>query len=212
MALTDVERHQLDSFRKAARQVRNATIIAGGETIGLVVRPGEPGYVDVFIKLLADEPFRSLATAIRLSYMQGEPAHFYSICSLLYREGDASIRNRVLALRQQYGGALREPENQIAVDDGSYPAVFTAQEVFAHWLYGVVFHQDQWRQESVRRLAALGFPFSRSVQATALQLAGVLLISTTLWRISSENSVLSAFSLVLKTGAITLGAVFNSRA
>jgi hypothetical protein len=172
VALTDGERHQLDSFRRAARQVRDATIIARGETIDLVVRRGEPGYMDVFIKLLAEEPFRSLSTAIRLAYMKGEPAHFYSICNLLYREGDANIRSTVVALRQRYTDALRDPENQLVVDDGLEPKVFTAQEVFEHWLYGVVFHQDQWRQEPVRRLAALGFPFPRSVQATALQLSG----------------------------------------
>jgi hypothetical protein len=174
-ALTDRERFQLSSFRTAARQVRDSSIIDKGHTIELVTRPGEPGYVDVFIKLLGAEPFRSLAMAIRLVYMQGEPANFLSVCNVLHRHGDEATRTRVAELRTQYQDALRDPQDGITLDDGLAPATFDAQQVFECWLYGIAFHQDPDRQDSVRRLGEAGFEFSKSFQSTALQLAGRIL-------------------------------------
>ena len=172
MALTEGERYQLSSFRKAAQQVRDASIIAEGHRIEIVSKPGQPGYVDLFIKLLQEEPFRSLALAIRLAYMQGEPANFNAVCNLLASERDETIRARVAALRQQYRDALRDKDHQIVISDGSHTAIFTAQGVFETWLYGMVFHQDPDRQPAVQTLTATGYEFPLSVQSTALQLAG----------------------------------------
>jgi hypothetical protein len=175
VSFSDDERIRLDAFRRAAAQVREASIIAEGHTITLAARPGDLGFVDIYIKLLADEPFRSLALSIRLAYAQGEPAHFFSVCNIVSRQGDDVAKARVDAVRAQYRAALRSDENRIVVGDGSNMAVFTAQQVFEHWLYGIAFHQDPERQEPVRLLASLGVDFSWSVQTTALQLAGRIL-------------------------------------
>src|SRR2546427_9103164 len=45
---TTLFRSQLSSFRKAAQQVRDASIIAEGHRIEIVSKPGQPGYVDLF--------------------------------------------------------------------------------------------------------------------------------------------------------------------
>lgn len=172
MVLSDRERAQLASFRNVAKQVRDASIIAEGHTIEVVSRYGDPGYVDIFVSLLKEEPFRSLALAIRLAYMQGEPAHFYSIANILARHGNNTIAAQVAELRRQYKDALHSKDNQIVVGDGSNMAVFTAQGVFETWLYGIAFHQDEDRQDAVRILISTGYEFQMSVQLTALQLAG----------------------------------------
>jgi hypothetical protein len=175
VTLSNHERNCLLAYRAAARQVREASIIAEGHTIRISSTPGEPGFVDIFVHLLAEEPFRSLALAIRLAYAKGEPAYFYYICNVLRREADADIKARVDAVRGQFHAALRAPENQIVLGDGNNLAVFTAQQVFEHWLYGIAFHQDPKRQDSVRLLASHGVGFPWSFQATALQLAGRIL-------------------------------------
>jgi len=176
LSLTTEDRQQLDTFRRAASQVREASIVAEGQEIRIHFRPGDPGYMDVFVQLLHNEAFRSLALALRLVYQQGEPAHFYSICNLLYRETDsAAMKDRLAAVRAQYSAALRDPSGQVSAGDPPNDSTFTAQEVFEHWLYGIAFHQDDHRQASVALLASEGARFQWSVQATGLQLAGRIL-------------------------------------
>jgi hypothetical protein len=173
MTLTPEDRQRLDAFRRAASQVRNASIIAQRQDITIHSRPGDPGYVDVFVQLLHNEAFRSLALALRLVYQQGEPAHFYSVCNILYREVDSTpVKDRVATLRAQYGDALRDPAGQVLAGDPPNLSTFTTEEVFEHWLYGIAFHQDPDRQASVALLESEGAHFQWSVQATGLQLAG----------------------------------------
>jgi hypothetical protein len=134
LALSAEERWRLDSFRRAAAQVREASIIAEGRRIQLHAVPGDPGYVDILVELLGNEPFRSLALAIRLAYQQTEPAYYYSVCNLLYREGSGEIRQRVADLRAEYRSALSATENQVTADEEGEVVVFGAQEAFDHWL------------------------------------------------------------------------------
>jgi hypothetical protein len=173
--LLDSEKWKLESFRRAAKQVRDASIIVQGQSIRIHTAPGEAGYVDVFVELLASEPFRSLAVAIRLVYQVREPANFFSVCKVLGHYALADLCARVDILRTQYKAALRASENDIRIGDGLDPDVFVAKDVFESWLYGVAFHQDADRQTTVNRLASTGAMFSWSVQATALQVAGRIL-------------------------------------
>jgi hypothetical protein len=174
-ALSDPERWKLESFRRAAKEVRAASIIAQGQSIKLHTAPGEAGYVDVFVELLASEQFRSLALAVRLVYQEKEPAHFSSVCKVVERYAPKSLGARVEVIRTQYKAALRAAENDIRVGDGLDPDVVIAKEVFESWLYGMAFHQDANRQADVNRLASTGAMFLWSVQAIALQIAGRIL-------------------------------------
>lgn len=169
--LSRSEQWQLTAFRRVARQVRDASIIARGEAIRLRTVPSDPGYVNVFVELLNGEAFRSLALSIRLAYQKGEPSNFLSVCNALGRLWPDS-RDRVGELRRRYLAALRDEKNAVRLPDGSEPATYTAEQVFEAWLYGVAFHQDVERQETVARLEAEGAMFLWSVQATSLQLAG----------------------------------------
>lgn len=175
MTLIASERERLNSFRRAAREVRDASIIAEGRSVQVHAVPDNAGCMDIYVELLAYEAFRSLALAIRLAYQQREPAHFYSICNILTREGNTEIRERVAHLRDQYRDALRDPAGGVTVDDGQRPNVFSATEVLEHWLYGMVFHQDVDRQPAVKRLLTAGPRFLWSVQRTSLQAAGRIL-------------------------------------
>jgi hypothetical protein len=107
--------------------------------------------------------------------MQGEPAHFFSICNLVYRHVENSVKQRVAGLRAAYRNALSDPDNGIVIHDGVTPTTFSAEDVFKVWLYGITFHQEPELQESVQRLGKTGIEFSRSFQSTALQLAGRVL-------------------------------------
>jgi len=156
--------------------VREASIIAEGRRIYIVGRYNDAGGIEARIALLANEPFRSLALAIRLVYQQKEPAQFFGICSVVDRDGGAGIKARVAAVRDAYRAALRNPAGAIVVVDGAgNKNIFTAQHILEHWMYGVAFHQDLDRQDSVRLLAAAGDSFALSVQSTALLLAGRIL-------------------------------------
>lgn len=176
MTPTIKEQRQLESFRRAAVQIREASIIAEGQEIKLHVRPGNPGYVDVFVQLLGNEAFRSLALALRLVYQQSEPANFYSVCNILYRDAESeALKERVATLRSQYNSALQDSEGGVSAGEPPNIVTFSTQEVFEHWLYGIAFHQDEDRQESVSLLSAEGARFHWSVQATGLKLVGRIL-------------------------------------
>jgi plasmid stabilization system protein ParE len=176
VTLTTSEHRQLDSFRRAAEQIRAASIIAEGQQITLHVHPGNPGFVDVFVKLLGNEPFRSLALALRLVYQQREPANFRSICNILYRAAELpALKECVASLRSQYDAALEDPEGRVSAGEPPNMLTFSTQEVLEHWLYGIAFHQDEDRQVSVSLLSSEGARFHASVQATGLKLAGRIL-------------------------------------
>lgn len=173
--LSDSERWQLAGFRRAAAQVRDASIIAQNRRIELHTTPGEPGYADIYVQLLGNEPFRSLALAVRLVYQQQEPSNFLSVCNVLVRYGSQEMRDRVASVRREYRSTLEDPSGSVTIGDGSEPAAYSAHEVFDNWLYGVAFHQDQHRQTAVRRLASTGVYFLWSVQQTAIDLAARVL-------------------------------------
>jgi hypothetical protein len=105
--LSESERWKLESFRRAAKQVREASIIARGQSINLHSAPGEADYVHFFVELLATEPFRSLALAIRLVYQEKEPANFLSICKVVGRHAPMDLSARVEVVRTQFKEALR---------------------------------------------------------------------------------------------------------
>ena len=175
MALTEDERQRLGSFRSAAREVRDASIIAQGQVLAIEGRYNDNGEIEAVIDLLGNEAFRSLAMAVRLAYQQGEPAHFFTICNILSREGTPEIRARAAALREAYHAALRNPAGAIVVETGQSRDIFTSQQIFEHWLYGIAFHQDTDRQSSIRLLAGTGRAFPFSVQSTGLLIAGRIL-------------------------------------
>ena len=174
-ALSDPEKWKLESFRRAAKQVRDASIIAQGQSIKLHTAPGEAGYVDLFLELLASEQFRSLALAVRLVYQDKEPAHFFSVCKVVERHAATNLSAPIELIRTQYKAALRASENDIRIGDDLEPDVLMAKDVFESWLYGIAFHQDADRQVDVNRLRSTGAMFLWSVQATALQIAGRIL-------------------------------------
>ena len=129
----------------------------------------------VYVQLLANEAFRSLAIAIRLVYQKKEPANFYSVWNILARKAPSDVAERVSTLRRRYGEILSDSAGDVGIDDGQNPGALKASEVFEHWLYGMTFHQDEDRQAAVRRLASAGARFYWSVQASVLQMAGRVL-------------------------------------
>lgn len=68
----DIDR--LQAFRRAAAQVRKASIIDKGQTITIGAERDSSGALQPFQTVLESEPFRSLAMSIRLVYLQKEPA------------------------------------------------------------------------------------------------------------------------------------------
>ncbi len=137
--------------------------------------PGDEGYVDLYIQLLRTEAFRSLALAVRLVYMKGEPAYCYSVGNVLFRHGDTAVQERVAVVRKQFQQALEDPDQSLAIDDGESTTLVPAVEVLETWFHGIAFHQDPLRQDRVRELETTGARFSWHVQSTVLQLAGRIL-------------------------------------
>lgn len=175
MTPTDAEIQRLASFRRVAREVRDASIIAEGQRIQLHFAPAGSDDMAIYVSLLGREPFRSLALAVRLAYQQGEPAHFYSICNVLRRHVSRELAPRVDELRSQFRDALLDPSGRVAVDSDDGTRVFSAAEAFESWLYGIAFHQNLARQAAVAQLLTAEPRFLWSVQATSLQLAGRIL-------------------------------------
>jgi len=175
LTLTDNDRQRLASFRAAAGQVRDASIIAQGQVITIEGRHDGSGQIQAVVTLLGNEAFRSLALAERLAYQQGEPAHFMTVANIVAREGNSEVRDRIAGLREDYKGALRNPAGAIVVHTEQSHDIFTAQQIFEHWMYGIAFHQDADRQASVQLLASTGPAFPLSVQSTGLLIAGRIL-------------------------------------
>jgi hypothetical protein len=98
-------------LREAAKSTGGKGLaIIGADAVGEAVLTEQPA--EHYLGRLEEralEPFRSLALAIRLVYQQSEPAHFYSICSLLYRKGNEEIKAKVVPLRAQYANAYKTP-------------------------------------------------------------------------------------------------------
>jgi hypothetical protein len=167
----------LRAFRAAARQVRNATIIGSGATVEFGASVTPAGEFLTRFKLLADEPFRSLAMSIRLVYMEGEPAHYYHICNTLYRLADPTIQERVKQCRAQYSAAINGRYVQFSLHGDFEGKVAGPKDVFDAWLYGVAFHQDPERRPLLEELGkyqgGAALPFA--VHTVALRLSGPIL-------------------------------------
>ena len=163
---------ELHAFRSAARQIRDSSAIDQGRTVHIGFRMTLGEEAEQTAQLLENEPFRSLALAIRLIYQTGEPANFGHICNILYPAADAIVRTRVSELRKRYNDTLAEPYLTLSVDIDGSRRTFTPGEVFETWMYGGVFHQDPDRQAAFSALSSLSHAFAFAVQSVALLLAG----------------------------------------
>ena len=174
-SLQPEERRSLGAFRNAALQIRNASVIANGATIGFEARVVPAGEPQVHFQLLSEEPFRSLAMSVRLVYMQEEPAQFNKVCNILYRNGDATIQRFVADARARYKATLEGNYVTFGLHGAFEGQVAGPQEILEAWLYGVAFHQDAAKQAMAEELAkyqdGAAFPFS--VNMITLRLAGV---------------------------------------
>ena len=171
------DRRSLVAYRRAALQVRQASIIASGATIGFSGSVSPTGEVTTSFRLLSEEPFRSLAASIRLVYMQKEPANFQWICNILFKKGDADVCEIVKDCRLRYTRTLEGKTFQFNLHGEFEGTTVGPREVFEAWLYGLVFHQDPEQTKVAEELAKYqgGFAFPFAVNAVALQLAGVIL-------------------------------------
>ncbi len=169
------EINSLRAFRKAALQIRNASPVASGASIGFEAVPNPGTGPSARFKLLEEEPFRSLAMSVRLVYMQEEPAHFHKVCNILYRNGDANTQRMVSDARARFKAVVEGNYIQFGLHGRYEGQVVGPQEVLEAWLYGIAFHQDDDRQwlvdELVKYQGGAAFPFA--VNLITLQLAGV---------------------------------------
>jgi hypothetical protein len=166
----------LRAFRAAALQVRRSSVIASGATVQIQASARDEGTGMTF-RLLAEEPCRSLAIAIRLVYMQGERSNYFRVCNILYRHSDATVRKLVADCRTRYQSVLDGKYVQFNLHRQFEGRVAGPRDVFEAWLYGLVFHQDEEHQAIAEELAKYmgggAFPFT--VNLVALQLAGAVL-------------------------------------
>ena len=178
VAATSLQPNEISSlraFRRAALQIRNASPIATGATIGIeaITNPGVGP--SARFRLLEEEPFRSLAMSVRLVYMNEEPAQFGKVCNILHRTGDATIQRLVADARARFKAVVQGNYIQFGLHGPYEGQVVGPQEVLEAWLYGIAFHQDNDRQWLVDELnkyqGGAAFPFA--VNMITLQLAGV---------------------------------------
>jgi hypothetical protein len=166
------DRAHLAAFRTAARQIRDASVIAEGRQVQLHGRRSDAGEMLITASLLESEPFRSLALSVRLVYQANEPANFGHVCNILCRTGNETTRDRAAQIRERYNQTLSEHGcvvTAVAFDDRS---PYSPRDVFETWLYHGVFHQDLSRDADWRSLSALGDKFLFLVQGIVLKLAG----------------------------------------
>ena len=170
--LTTSDKERLQLFRGVASQVRFSSVVDGARRISIDGRIRPSGEMTTSVNLLEEEPFRSLATSVRLAYQPGEPANFYSIANILARIGSDDVRVRVAELRRGYTAALgAAPGAMSVVVDGEVQAL-SAKDVFETWMYTGVFHQDPDRLPTCQALRTRPDWFLFSVQMTALLLCG----------------------------------------
>src|SRR5579864_1378691 len=174
-ALSDQDREHLRSFREAARQVRESSIINGGDAVVIRGERQDSGRFKTTALLLASEPFRSLALSVRLVYQTGEPAHFGRICNIFERSGDPSMRLAVRELRAKYNRTLSDHHALAFVVGLLGPESPSPQDMFETWLYFGAFHQDPCRRADYEAFAELGDVFPGIVQSIMLRLSGRIL-------------------------------------
>lgn len=174
-SMTLEELSRLRAFRNAAAQVRSASIVDQAATVGFGAGTNPDGTWVQTIRILSEEPFRSLAMSIRLVYMQGEPAHFGPLCGLLLRNVGSPIGDEIHTIRGRYESTLDTPWVQFALHGAFEGRTVGPREIFDIWLYYGAFHQDLSKKEIYEELARFGPRFQWGVHAIALQLTGCVL-------------------------------------
>jgi len=170
------EKRSLAAFRAVAREVRESSIVATGQTIKHWLVPVE-GDVKIGIDLLPAEPFKALCVEVRKVYMEKEPASFYKVHNIVARYDESEYRQRAATLRDDYQVILRGEGMECRIGDKVVPH----EEFFETWLNGYTFHQDAIADPTAKgpyegfRELGLGLAVDAVVQKVALQLAGCIL-------------------------------------
>ena len=167
------DRARLEAFRRAAAQIRESSVIAEGRSVVMTVRPRASGQGEIAWTLLDREAFRSLVLSLRLVYMVGEPAHFDSVCNILWRHVPEVLREWLAEIRGFYREILimEIASFQLMNDDGTERKVRPG-EVLETWMYADTFHLDPARQELFDSLNENPDAFRFSIQSTAMMLCG----------------------------------------
>ncbi len=166
---------RLAAFREAARQIRHASVIAQGGRVGLARRRISETESELVFKLLDEEPFRSLALSLRLVYQQREPAHFYTVYSLVRQRAPTALHERLDAIRAQYKDALANAAFRFAVVQDGKQVWMAPRVALETWMNAAAFHQDSDKQELFRALSHDPNAFKLTTQITALLLCGCVL-------------------------------------
>jgi hypothetical protein len=109
--------------------------------------------------------------ALRLVYMNDEPAHLFSVCNILYQTGDPTAQDRSTSIRRQYKEALEGADYRLAVGGRAY----SHEDILKAWLYGGSFHQNPECEREWEVLQGIGFFAEFAVQAIVLRIAGCVL-------------------------------------
>jgi hypothetical protein len=165
--LTDKER--LILFREAARQMREASVIENGQDVRLTVTPGQDGCFDVWAALVAREPFQFLARALRLVWMEGEPAFLPGICGVLHR-GFPTLRLSVEEVRKRWKDTLDPSRYETVFEIDGAMKRLTPDETLRAWMYGGVFHQDLKQVPLHEAARSQDSMYPVNVQSTVLEL------------------------------------------
>ncbi len=175
MASLDVEQlsadsqYALRSFRTTADQVyRFLWPIRGHEFKANLFRATEPDTAE----LIPEAPFRSLAIAVRLAYMESEKGSFSAICDLLRPLRDPEVITGLARVEKDWADNLTGHRLiQFQTPEASY----NPREVFDTWLYAQALHQDAKRQPAVEHLRGFEPMASVTLQLVVRQLAIAIL-------------------------------------
>ncbi len=174
--MEDWEQRALDAFRAVAREVRDSSIVANGQTIKhwLVLVDCD---LKIGIDLLPAEPFRSLCVSVRKVYQEKETAFFGKVHNIVARYGGPEVRQQAARVRDAYHLILRGEGLECRIRDKVVPH----ETFFETWLNGYTFHQDSIKDPTANgpyegfREMGLGLAVDAVVQKVALQLAGRIL-------------------------------------
>src|SRR3712207_1781178 len=123
-ALWPQQRERLQAFRRAAADLYRLL----GERLGAELTFGSKGR-----QLLSEVELRSAATALRLTLLQGEQAHFADVLASLYLLQDPAICTRL----DEFSDAWKRVE-QGAVAFHVEGRSLAGREIRDAWLYGQV--------------------------------------------------------------------------
>jgi hypothetical protein len=173
--MEDADREDLQLFRAAASQVRQASVVDQGKRITITGKIVAPGNVMITTELLESEPFRSLAISVRLVYQKNEPSNFGHICAIVERCADDAAKATERKLRADYNRCLERHNVFHVVFLLRHPGAYSPREMFETWLYHGVAHQSRSLKADYDALANLGQVFPYIVQGVVLTLAGRIL-------------------------------------